>query len=115
MTTRIYIPLPTGSRPKENKGTVIRVGVHDNPQEKIETDWEINMKKLHVNDYITYTVMTAPSAIVGTYYLSVQTRHKTNKAEYKEIRHNIPEVAFYLIFNPWCPGTCANQWLVMKQ
>ena len=92
---------------------MIRVGVHDNPQEKIETDWEITMKKVHVNDYITYTVTTAPSAIVGTYYLSVETRQKKNIAEYKEIRHNIPDIAFYLIFNPWCPGTCANQWLVI--
>ncbi|KAI0217047.1 Protein-glutamine gamma-glutamyltransferase K [Lamellibrachia satsuma] len=99
----VLLQFATGSRPQQSKGTVIRIKVSKDPQDTTKKEWEASVKRVEQNDCITYTVEPAATAIVGPYHLSVETQHEQKKSGYQEMRHTISDMAFYLIFNPWCP------------
>ena len=95
-----------GTRPSQSKGTVIRLSVSsDSRQNEAMNEWKLSVKMVSHGTIITFTVVPAATATIGPYVLSVESLNKTAGPDSREInRHTVSGVAFYLIFNPWCPG-----------
>ena len=95
-----------GTRPIQSKGTVIRIRVSsETRQDEPMNEWKVSVKTVSRGTIITFTIVPAATATIGPYVFSVESLNRTAEPDSHEInRHTVSGVAFYLIFNPWCPG-----------
>ena len=96
--------LPTGYRPKESKGTIIRVPVGLTKEFKYKV-WSANYDEINGGN-VRVRVTPSADAVVGRYQLYVETKTKVNNSDKpQEFRYHHPE-EFIVLFNPWCRGKC---------
>jgi transglutaminase 1 len=98
----VFLLAPSGERPQESKGTVLRipVTVKENGKPLSNEDWSAVLQN-HLKSSAEIKVVSPPDAIVGRYHVFVEAQSGPDK----EISRKEFDSTFVLLFNAWCKGT----------
>ncbi|XP_068710893.1 protein-glutamine gamma-glutamyltransferase K-like [Montipora foliosa] len=102
-TDDLVLQFAIGCSPQESKGTIIRVPVGRN-KEFASDIWFAKFTQGQGDGETSKRVQITPpeNAIVGRYYLFVETKANVNNSEKPEVfRYKYPE-EIIVLFNPWC-------------
>jgi hypothetical protein len=92
-----------GSRPRESKGSVIRIPLALKPSGKssdITETWLTEVKKIDGKN-LECSIASAPDSSVGKYQLFVETSLLDDK---ESMRRHLGKEAFTILFNVWIKG-----------